>query len=330
MLCQPVLIVLLLTASFAVRAQTVDECRERRVIVNVLDAHGLPIKNLTKDDFKASDRGKPLNIVWSQHRDDPGVRITVLLDVSSSMNGSGDGVSNKWRIARTAALEFVSSAATQARVSLMPFASGAGQKFQTLSDRHSIETWLNSPAVREAKEVKGITPLYDAIETALKDLGAPELGDAIYVITDGGDNASRARTSELERSLENSGVRLFAFLLNSPMTEEERSTIHDLYELTHKSGGFLVSVSRQSAFDSLASFDFGEHMSAALQASTRMLQAQIGSYYVLGIQFPDNHPTLEAWKLDIVDAEGRKRKDAATAYPHKIARAVCAAQPGHR
>src|SRR5258708_18027987 len=150
MLCRRLLPVWLLISSVVVDAETADDCGERRAIVNVLDAHGLPIKNLTKDDFKASDRGKPLNIVWSQHRDDPGVRITVLLDVSSSMNGSGDGVSNKWRIARTAALEFVSSAATQARVSLMPFASGAGQKFQTLSDRHSIETLLNRPAVRES------------------------------------------------------------------------------------------------------------------------------------------------------------------------------------
>src|SRR5205807_1310013 len=130
--------------------------------------------NLTQDDFKASDRGKPVNVAWSQHRDDPSVRVTVLLDVSSSMNGSADGVSNKWKIARATALEFVSSASMQARVSLLPFASGAGQKFQTLGDRHSIETWLNSPAVREAKEVKGTTPLYDAIGTALKDLGATE------------------------------------------------------------------------------------------------------------------------------------------------------------
>jgi hypothetical protein len=294
--------------------------------VNVLNAHGLPIGNLTQDDFKASDRGKPVNVAWSQHRDDPSVRVTVLLDVSSSMNGSADGVSNKWKIARATALEFVSSASMQARVSLLPFASGAGQKFQTLGDRHSIETWLNSPAVREAKEVKGITPLYDAIGTALKDLGAAEPGDAIYVITDGGDNASRARMSELERALENSGVRLFAFLLNSPMNEQEISTIRDLYELTHRSGGFLVSVSRQSAFDSLASFDFGEHMSAALQASTRMLQAQISSYYVLGLQFPDNLPRLEPWKLDIVDAQGHKRKDVAMAYPRKVARVICAAQ----
>src|SRR5258708_1931994 len=213
MLCRPLLPVLLLISSVVVDAETADDCGERRAIVNVLDAHGLPIKNLTKDDFKASDRGKPLNVAWFQHRDDPGVRITVLLDLSGSMTGSADGGSNKWKIARAAALEFVSSASTEARVSLLPFASGAGQKFQTLRERRSIETWLNSPAVRDAKEVKGITPLYDAIGTALKDLGTAEPGDAIYVITDGGDNASRARMSELERSLESSGVRLFAFLL---------------------------------------------------------------------------------------------------------------------
>jgi Mg-chelatase subunit ChlD len=331
MLCRPVLLATVLIGSVSACAQTTEECRERRAIINVLDAHGLPIKNLTKGDFKASNRGKPLNVAWSQHRDDPGVRIAVLLDLSGSMTGSVDGGSNKWKIARTAALEFVSSAPTQARVSLMPFASGRGQRLQTLRDRHSIETWLNSPDVREAKEVKGVTPLYDAIGTALKDFGAAEPGDAIYVITDGGDNASRAKMSELERSLESSEVRLFAFLLNSPITEQESATIHDFYELAHRSGGFLVSVSRQSlGFDTLASYDFGEQMSAALQASTRMLQAQIGSYYILGLQFTDNLPTLETWKLDIVDAYGHKRKDVAMAYPHKVPRAVCAAHSARR
>jgi len=329
MQCRPVMLALLLIASGSVHAQTVDECGVRRAIVNVLDAHGMPVPYFTKNDFKASARGKLVNIAWSQHRYDPRVRTTVLLDVSGSMNGSGEGVSNKWKIARAAALEFVSLASTQERVSLMPFASGGGRTFQTLNDRHSVETWLNSPAVREAREVKGITPLYDAIRTALKNLEPAEPGDAIYVITDGGDNASKARMSELERSLENSGVRLFAFLLNSPMTEEERSTTHDLYELTHRSGGFLVSVGRQSSFDPLASFDFGEHMSQVIQDSSWMLQAQISSYYAMGLQFPDGRGALEPWKLDIVDRQGRKRKDIAMAYPHEVARAVCASQSAH-
>ncbi len=321
------LLALLLTASVALRAQTPDQCREHSAIVNVLDARGVPIRNLTRDNFKASHRGKPLDVVWLQHREDPGVRITVLLDLSGSMKGDFEGGSAKWKTALAAALEFVSLAPPQVRLSFSPFASGAGQRFKTMGDRQSIENWLNSPEVRNGKEVKGTTPLYDAILTALKDFDTPEPGDAIYVVTDGGDNASKEKMGKIERSLQSSGVRLFAFLLNGPMTPEESSTIHDLYDLTRRSGGFLVSVSRQPFS---GSYDFGDRMVASIQASAQMLLAQIGSYYFLGLQSPHDNSTLEGWKVDIVDEQGRKRKDVAMAYPQKLAPTGCAAQSAHR
>ena len=320
------LLALLLAACVALRAQTTDPCKERSAIVNVLDARGAPIRNLTRENFRPSHRGKPLDVVWLQHREDPRVRITVLLDLSGSMKGDFEGGSAKWKTALAAALEFVSLAPPQVRLLFRPFASGAGQIFKTMGDRQSIETWLNSPAVRDGKDVKGTTPLYDAILAALKDFGAAEPGDAIYVITDGGDNASKEKMDKIERSLQISGIRLFAFLLNGPMTSEESSTIHDLYELTRRSGGFLVSVSRQPFS---GSYDFGDRMVASIQASAQMLLAQIGSYYFLGLQSPHDSSTLEGWKLDLVDAQGRRRKDVAMTYPQKLAPAACA-QSAHR
>jgi hypothetical protein len=331
MLRQVKLLALLLTVPLGLHPQTSDLCRERTAIVNVLDPNGSPITNFTRDSFKASHRGKPLNVVWSQHRKDPGVRITVLLDLSSSMKADFEGGLAKWKTALAAALDFVSLAPPQVRLSFRPFASGAGQRFKTIGDRQSFEDWLNGPAVRDGKEVKGTTALYDAILMALKDFGTPEPGDAIYVVTDGGENASKEKMGKIERSLQSSGVRLFAFLLNGPMTSEESSTIRDLYDLTRRSGGFLVSVSREppgSLF--LHSYDFGERTVASIQASTRMLYAQIISYYMLGLQSQDNPSTPEAWKLDIVDAQGRRRKDVAMAYPQKLAPAACAAQSARR
>jgi len=170
MLRQVKLLALLLTVPVGLHAQTSGLCRERTAIVNVLDPNGAPITNFARDSFKASRRGKPLNVVWSEHRKDPGVRITVLLDLSSSMKADFEGGLAKWKTALAAALDFVSLAPPQVRLSFRPFASGAAQRFKTMGDRQSIEDWLNSPAVRDGKEVKGTTAFYDAILSALRDL----------------------------------------------------------------------------------------------------------------------------------------------------------------
>jgi hypothetical protein len=58
-----------------------------------------------------------------------------------------------------------------------------------------------------------------------------------------------------------------------------------------------------------------------------MLQSQISSYYVLSIRFPKSSAGLGDWKLEVVDANGLKRKDVVVAYPNKLAAAACDDQP---
>ena len=317
---------LLLLISFPLassQVQTTTECKERTVLVNALDAHGVPIENLVGHDFKVSYHGRPVPVVWSQHRKYPGGRIVVLLDTSGSMKGDFEGGSAKWKIAHTAAIEFISSANSQAQVSLMGFASEINTRFDSFGGRQPIEDWLNRPAMREGKEVKGRTALYQTILETLKNLGPTNPGDAIYVITDGGDNAHKETISQVERSLQ--GVRLFAFLLNSPLTEEEKSGTKDLYELTLKSGGFLVSIS-----PGVGGYGLGDHTIASIRTSTRMLQAQMASFYVLGIQPPDNISKADHWKVDVVDIRGRSRKDITVAYPQTLAPSGCIAQSAQR
>lgn len=318
----PLSLKLLLLFFFALarpQAQTTADCKERAVIVNALAANGIPIENLAGRDFKVSYHGQLVPVVWSQHRQFPGGRIIVLLDTSGSMKGESDG-SAKWKIAHAAALEFVSSAPSLAQVSFMGFALELGPRFEASAGRRPIEDWLNRSTVREGKEVKGRTALYQTILAALRDLGPTNPGDAIYVITDGGDNSSKERVSRVEGALR--GVRLFTFLLNGSLkTEEERSGIEDLYELTNRSGGFLVRIS-----PSVGGYDFRDRTLAAIRTSTRMLQAQMASFYVLGIQFPDNLPKVKDWKVDVVDAGGHRRKDVTVTYPRNLPPAGCVAQ----
>jgi hypothetical protein len=326
------LLALLFTASAAMRSQAPGPCAEHSAIVNALDANGAPLKNLLAGNFKVSHRGRLLDVAWLQHREDPSGRVVVLLDTSGSMKGDFEGGSAKWKIAHAAALEFVSSAPLQTQVSFMAFSSGIGQKFAGLGDRQPIEDWLNRSTSREGKEVKGHTALYDTILEALKGFEQTQPGDAIYVITDGGDNASTEKLSQLERSLEGSGVRLFAFLLNGPaMISREQSGVADLYELARVSGGSVVSVSPKVMGSGLnANYYFGKNTEEAIRASTAMLQAEIRSFYLLAVRFPGIPARFEDWKIEVVDERGRRRKDVMVAYPHKVTAPACAAQSAQR
>ena len=352
MLCPLKLLALLLTASIATRAQTPETCLVRTAIVNALDTNGVPIKSPAGARFMASHRKRLLKITAFQYTRDPSGRVALLLDTAESMKGNLEGGTVKWEVARAAALEFASSTPPQTPVSFMAFSTGMDQRFDALGGRQSIKNWLDSSDVREGKVLKGHTALNDSILAAVKAFGTAQPGDAVYVITDGAESASAEKVRHLEYLLQSSGVRLFAFLVNTPRTMEERWSAADLYELTRRSGGFLVSINPPTLrtpgfivssrppsplwgsvglpyppdYSVGASYDYPEHAVESIRVSTHMLQTQISSFYVLSIQFPRGSARLEDWKLEVVDAHGLKRKDVVVAYPNKLAAAMCAAQ----
>jgi uncharacterized protein with von Willebrand factor type A (vWA) domain len=101
-----------------------------------------------------------LDIVSSQFRQNGVGRIIVLLDTSGSMGG---GKSNKWRIAQTAASEFVSSAPRQIQISFMAFADTVKQRFSAADGRKVIDEWLQKPATGDPANLRGPTALYETI-----------------------------------------------------------------------------------------------------------------------------------------------------------------------
>lgn len=311
-------------------AQTTDNCEQRNVIVNALDARGMPITNLGVDNFRGRYRGRPVKILSSGRREDPNGRIFVLFDTSASMAGAVD--SSKWKIARVAALDFVSSAPPQARISFMTFAAAVGQRFDADGGRQPIQDWLNSAGAALPKS-GGKTVLYAVIMEALGKLRPSHPGDAIYVITDGGENASEIVRSRVEHELLSAGVRLFGFLLDDAESPEERDRERDFFDLTRRSGGYLAGLSIESVgggyslrrgtagLDTLWTgqrHKRDEETASRVLSSTHVIEAAISGFYVLSVGVPNASIAGGDWKLEVVDAKGHKQKDINLSYPRRL------------
>jgi von Willebrand factor type A domain len=305
------------------RAQDGVDCKQRTLIVNAIDYHGLPVQELTTENLRATYNSRQLKILSLAHKEETHGRVVVLLDTSGSMNGTFPEDPDKWKIAKAAVSEFLSSAPKETGVSFMTFAADIGKTSDSSLGRQAVLDWLQSNVGREGKDLKGRTALYEAILTAKKSLEPVRQGDAIYVVTDGGENASRDKSSMVERILEDSGLRLFVFILTGPhlFPPEEGLGPRELLDLTRNTGGSFVSVHPNA----LNTITYNDQVASGVRTYTQVIEAEISNYYVLIVQLPNGLNKPEPWKIEVVDTQGHTRKNVTVTYPHKLA--ICALQP---
>lgn len=200
------------------------------VIVNVRDHLGQLVADLLPSSFHATLGSSVLSIRSANVGASP--RIVLLLDRSASMNQS-------FAAATTIAGNFVASNAVKAHISVVPFSDHVIDTIGFDTPKNEILKKLS-----ELRDGHGHTAFYDSLIYGAGLFGTPEPGDAIYAITDGGDNQSKSNESEVEREFLSKGVRLFAFVLYDKYfpTQDERSTLPDLVHLAEMTGGASVRV----------------------------------------------------------------------------------------
>jgi hypothetical protein len=155
----------------------------------------------------------------------------------------------------------------------------------------------------------GKTALYDSFPHAISLFGAPETGDAIYLISDGDDNLSKLREKDVERDLLARGIRLFCLIFKDRyfQTKDETSDVADVNRLAEATGGSSVVVWKsQSATDKglddrlLREFDL------------------VRKFYELGVALPSNSESEHGWKLQVVDGNQKRRKNTEVTYPRSL------------
>ncbi|HEV1996027.1 MAG TPA: VWA domain-containing protein [Candidatus Acidoferrum sp.] len=300
------------------RAQEVN-CQRRTLPVALRDKLNLPIQGISAADFEAKVHGKPIKIL-SLAPDPRPHRLVLILDTSGSMGSTASDsplITLEFALAR----HFFDVNRQRSQIALLmfnndvtdvvDFARGntaVGDKLQQIaSDHNFVKT-----------NVKGRTALRDAILEGLQLLDHPSSADALFVLTDGGDNASKRKSADVTQRLAVTSVRLFAVVLHQEVsyrnrTPEELSGPGELSEIAGKSGGEILS----------AAAWHGKQIALSADAEAKLkTQETLGRLYetilqdnLLEIELPFPIAKNEHWELKLSDAARRQWKGTQITYP---------------
>jgi len=289
-------------------------CLRRTVMASVLTTAGQPVASVPASSFKGEFRGKPVRIL-SATRDLGPRRIVVLLDASGSMAGLTKG---KWDRVLRAASDVAAHAPPDSSVALLVFNDKVKQKVDFSAGPQAVLERIAQ--VREGRTPDrlpaGRTPLLDAVLEGLRMLEPATPGDVIYVITDGGDNASKSSSGAVEKALVSAGIRLFGFLVvdypGRRIVPEEESGPLNFLQLVQATGGSTLQLSG-TQWSGLR-YPVEERDRLALRAATAGLYLQMAQFYRLEVELPEPVTKPRRWKLEMVNERGAKMKEWQVAY----------------
>jgi hypothetical protein len=268
--------------------------------VNVVDYAGNIVADVKPTEFRAEFRGRPLEILSSSISSAPR-RVVVLVGLSGSLLRVED-------VVHRVAEGVVNSPAEKLQLALVLFSDHVIDSVDFSRSREDMNRLLV-----KLPRAAGRAALFDTLIYATNMFGQPLPGDSIYLIADGLDNASKSRWEDVETKLLSRGIRVFAFNPgeSEPTNiEEERnaaSVLRDLAGLT----GAAVPILKVEPFE--------KQMVSVLQRSYQ----QTAEFYELRLQLPAEPITKpRRWELQVVDAQGKKRKGVHVIYPSELAPCV--------
>jgi hypothetical protein len=296
----------------ALPAQSAD-CLHRTVTVNVLDSRKQIVTGIRPEDLTGLFRHKPVKIDFVAPVTSP-PRVFIVLDASGSTTALGP----IWKSYIEASNRLVDSMPAGTLVGLIVFATNIDKTIPLGNSTAEVKEELEKLRVGNEPFLKGSrkTALWDALNDAISQMNPAREGDAIYVLTDGVDTASKISTKTVKEAFLATGIRLFVYSVDNSAEPLPELNARFLYfqELASLSGGFAVSVRPIADYvpEPLADksgkrTDAGEMLLAQLR--------QIFYYQRVGIVLPERSEKPEKWSLN---AKGSKLHDPVVLYPHML------------
>jgi len=210
----------------------------------VRDSRGRPVQNLSRDDFRIFERGKPRRIIDFKASDQGPVSLAILFDVSGSMRLGAQVEAGQRAVEHI--LSWIEPKADE--FALFSFDRDLRQETPFTSDAALVRTALGKLTA------VGQTSLYDAIAKTAKTLGdRPSPRRAVVVITDGIDTSSEMTPSQVSGLASGIDVPVYVIAVLSPLdhpgnnmavpSAAESPVALQLANLAHWTGGTLQMVS---------------------------------------------------------------------------------------
>ncbi len=205
-----------------------EEVRTVPLYVSVVDGSGNAQENVDRSLFRIIDNGSEGKILEFSKAFDQPISIALVLDASSSMAYSMDD-------AEKAAESFVQHTLKQGdRCTIMSVRGVPRSDVALTTNLGSIDQAIKSI------HPGGQTALYDAIDTAIRELKPETDRKAIVVLTDGGDNASIDSFDDIDRNTKEADIPLYIIAYDTGEPAEPQE-LDRLNYLAGETGGFLVT-----------------------------------------------------------------------------------------
>lgn len=293
-------------------------CQERTIPLSIYTRTGAPIKNLEAVRLEGFDRGRkiPVGPVTSTILERP-LHVILAMDVSGSMWGK---VPEHRNLAFDVADDFVAKAPPSVEVGLVLFAEKLRDVIPVSTDRRKLNDELNSVRRSAQTELHGRTALWDALVSIVNLLDHPQAGDAVYLITDGGDNLSKATPDTASETFAAAGVRLFTFLIPEvPGHEDDYAGTAELEEIVADTAGRIVIAPTRTPADFLPWNLLDKAGNPTLFGSALNTQyRQISNSFRVTVQVSEAVDRPRSWRIGVASADAAEKREIRPIYPQKL------------
>jgi VWFA-related protein len=184
--------------------------------LTVMDKDGRAVRGLTADKFHIFEDGAEQQIKIFQPEDTPST-IGLMIDNSGSM-------ANKRNDVVTAATSFVNASHPDDEIFIVNFNVkpwlALPESVPFSSDRSQLRATLSETITHST------TALYDALDLALDHLKkGTRQRKALVVLSDGGDNASRARLDDVLRLAQESSATVYCIGIYDPRQDDRNPEV---------------------------------------------------------------------------------------------------------
>lgn len=248
--------------------------------VSVTDRKGNALTGLHKENFQILDDGELQEISIFEDQDLP-VTIGLLVDHSGSMRSKLPEIA-------AAAAEFAKSSNPQDQLFVVNFNEVVSLMLPAAVSFTSDEQALQKAVA--GSRAQGETALYDAVIDAIDHLQlSPQKRQALVIVTDGGDNASRHSFREMLDTVKKSGAQIYCVGLYDPYDRDAKPGL--LRQLAKESGGEFYFPSSVTEVTNLM----------------RVIARDLREQYTLGFM-PKERTVVQGWRSVRVIVSGIGKK----------------------